>query len=282
MKYVKRVVSIVLAVMLALTVDSTVTNAASTNPDNPTVITLQAGSTMHGHAAGHFADGETVHYYKFTLGTTSLYPDTMAVYLTVPTGCNYQMVIRDTNSGAAYVGSGKLGTSDKVIKIPKPRTTSTYSLEVFSEDGFYDTSLSSTIETLYVKGTYTGKFNPTKLTNPGKATLTPVYSNTGTIDLRRQSSIPETAEVTGVTVNGTLSASIGNTWLEIDNSLSGSHNEARLNKGYDTTFAGLKDSYEPVKALWSIDYYTYAGMATTYSNPKITISYRYDKYEDFS
>lgn len=93
MKYVKRVLSIVFAVMLVLSVDSTVTNAASTNPDNPTVITLHAGSTMYGSAAGHFGDGETVHYYKFTLGTTSLYPDTMAVYLTVPTGCNYQIEI---------------------------------------------------------------------------------------------------------------------------------------------------------------------------------------------
>lgn len=286
MKYVKRVLSIVFAVMLVLSVDSTVTNAASTNPDNPTVITLHAGSTMYGSAAGHFGDGETVHYYKFTLGTTSLYPDTMAVYLTVPTGCNYQMQIEDMNSGQFYEGLGRRGTSDKVIKIPKPRTTSTYLLEVFSEDGFYDTSMSSiysiSIDTLYKKGTYTGKFNPTKLTNPGKATLTPVYSNTGTIDLRRQSSIPDTAEVTDVTVKGTLSASIGNTWLEIDNSLSGSHNEARLNKGYDTSFADLRNSYEPVKALWSIDYYTYAGMATTYSNPQITIAYRYDQYEDFS
>lgn len=46
MKYVKRVLSIVFAVMLVLSVDSTVTNAASTNPDNPTVITLHAGSTI--------------------------------------------------------------------------------------------------------------------------------------------------------------------------------------------------------------------------------------------
>lgn len=286
MKYVKRVLSIVFAVMLVLTVDSTVTNAASIDENNPTVITLHAGSTMYGSAAGHFGENEMVHYYKFTLGTTSLYPDTMAVYLTVPTGCNYQMIIRDMNSGATYIGLEKWGTSDKVIKIPKPRTTSTYLLEVFSEDGFYDTSMSSiysiSIDTLYKKGTYTGNFNPTKLTNPGKATLTPVYSNTGTIDLRRQSSIPDTAEVTDVTVKGTLSASIGNTWLEIDNSLSGSHNEARLNKGYDTSFAGLRNSYEPVKALWSIDYYTYAGMATTYSKPQITIDYRYDQYEDFS
>lgn len=286
MKYVKRVLSIVFAVMLVLSVDGTVTNAASIDPDAPTVITLHAGSTMYGHAAGFFNENEMIHYYKFTLGTTSLYPDTMAVYLTVPTGCNYQMQIVDMNSGQTYEGFGKGGTSDKVIKIPKPRTTSTYLLQVFSEDGFYDTSLSGmysiSIDNLYKKGTYTGKFNPTKLTNPGQATLTPVYSGTATVDLRRNTTIPDTAEVTDVEVSGTLSYNIGNTWLEIDNSVSGSHNEARLNKGYDTSFPGLSDSYEPVKAVWSIEYYTYAGKSTTFSNPQITIDYRYDQYEDFS
>lgn len=45
MKYVKRVLSIVFAVMLVLSVDGTVTNAASIDPDAPTVITLHAGST---------------------------------------------------------------------------------------------------------------------------------------------------------------------------------------------------------------------------------------------
>ena len=70
--------------------------------------------------------------------------------------------------------------------------------------------------------------------------------------------------------------------MEIDNSISGSHNEARLNKGTILLFSGLRNSYEPVKAIWSIDYYTYAGMSTTFTNPQIAISYRYDKYEEFS
>ncbi len=97
-----------------------------------------------------------------------------------------------------------------------------------------------------------------KITNPGKATLDPVYSSVATIDLRRTSSIPDSAEVTEVEVSGTLSYNIGNTWMEIDNSISGSHNEARLNKGTILLFSGLRNSYEPVKAIWSIDYYTYA------------------------
>ncbi len=233
-----------------------------------------------------FGEGETSHYYKFTLGTTSQYADTTAVYLSVPDGCDYQMRILNMDGGESYEGLRKGGTNDKVAKIPKPRSFSTYLMEVFAEDGIYDTSLSGqysiSIGNLYKKGSYTGNFNPTKLTNPGQATLAPVYSNVGRLDLRRQSSIPDSAEVTDVEVSGKLSYDIGNTWLEIDNSVSGSHNEARLNKGFDTSFVGLRDSYEPVKAIWSIDYYTYAGMSTTYSNPKITIDYRYDQYEAFS
>ena len=283
MKYVKKIAAIFCAVMMVVTINASVVNAASTDEGNPTVITLISGSTMSGSAAGIFAEGETDHYFKFSLGSSSSYPDVMAVYLTNPDGCNYQMEITDPQNGIIYRGIGKAGTNDKVIKIPKPRTMTTYYLHVYAADGIYNKKVYSiSLDNLYVKGKYTGSFSPKKITNPGKATLDPVYSSVATIDLRRTSSIPDSVEVTEVEVSGTLSYNIGNTWMEIDNSISGSHNEARLNKGYNTSFSGLRNSYEPVKAIWSIDYYTYAGMSTTFTNPQIAISYRYDKYEEFS
>ena len=43
----------------------------------------------------------------------------MAVFLTNPNGCNYQMEITDPQNGCILGGIGKAGTNDKVIKIPK-------------------------------------------------------------------------------------------------------------------------------------------------------------------
>ena len=91
MKYVKKIAAIFCAVMMVVTINASVVNAASTDEGNPTVITLISGSTMSGSAAGIFAEGETDHYFKFSLGSSSSYPDVMAVYLTNPDGCNYQM-----------------------------------------------------------------------------------------------------------------------------------------------------------------------------------------------
>lgn len=67
--------------MMVVTINASVVNAASTDEGNPTVITLISGSTMSGSAAGIFAEGETDHYFKFSLGSSSSYPDVMAVYL---------------------------------------------------------------------------------------------------------------------------------------------------------------------------------------------------------
>ena len=99
MKYVKKIAAIFCAVMMVVTINASVVNAASTDEGNPTVITLISGSTMSGSAAGIFAEGETDHYFKFSLGSSSSYPDVMAVYLTNPDGCNYQMEITDPQNG---------------------------------------------------------------------------------------------------------------------------------------------------------------------------------------
>ena len=117
MKYVKKIAAIFCAVMMVVTINASVVNAASTDEGNPTVITLISGSTMSGSAAGIFAEGETDHYFKFSLGSSSSYPDVMAVYLTNPDGCNYQMEITDPQNGIIYRGIGKAGTNDKVIPL---------------------------------------------------------------------------------------------------------------------------------------------------------------------
>ena len=119
MKYVKKIAAIFCAVMMVVTINASVVNAASTDEGNPTVITLISGSTMSGSAAGIFAEGETDHYFKFSLGSSSSYPDVMAVYLTNPDGCNYQMEITDPQNGIIYRGIGKAGTNDMEYIIKK-------------------------------------------------------------------------------------------------------------------------------------------------------------------
>ena len=51
MKYVKKIAAIFCAVMMVVTINASVVNAASTDEGNPTVITLISGSTMSGSAS---------------------------------------------------------------------------------------------------------------------------------------------------------------------------------------------------------------------------------------
>lgn len=256
-------------------------SAASEDSGNPEVISYTG--TTGGNAAAFLKDTSTDHYYKFTIGTTSSYPDTVAVTLAVPDGCDYQMEIDDTANSRIYYGQRSNTSNDKIIRIQKPDATSTYYLHVYSEDGIYANSgiYSIRMRDAWKTSSYTGNFSPTTLTNAGGATLNPVYSTTATIDLSKVTSIPNTAQVTGVSVSGTLSYNIGNTWMEILHGATGNIYEARMIKGYSSTFSDLRNSYEQVKTKWTIAYYTYAGKSTTYSNPKITINYRYDQFEDF-
>lgn len=68
MKYVKKIAAIFCAVMMVVTINASVVNAASTDEGNPTVITLISGDTMSGSAAGIFAEGETVIILSFLWG----------------------------------------------------------------------------------------------------------------------------------------------------------------------------------------------------------------------
>ena len=46
-------------------------------------------------------------------------------------------------------------------------------------------------------------------------------------------------------------------------------------------FNDFRNSFDTVKTIWSVDYYTYAGASSTFSNTEISITYRYNKYADF-
>lgn len=256
--------------------------AASTDKNSPTVLSYTGYSG--GHASAYLkGDSEKDHYYRFTMNNTSYYSDLTAVILSVPSGCDYQMEIEGTD-GSYYQGAYSASSNNKIIKIDKPQNITSYDIHIFTFDEVYTSSdmYEITIDKAYVTtGSYTGNFSPSTITNPGGATLTPVSSTMTSINLSNISSIPNSAQVTSVQVSGTLSRNIGNTRMRLTNMSSGITQEGILSKGSNTNFAGYNNSYDDVKTIWTMDYYTYAGYSTTFKNAKIIIKYRYDKYENF-
>ena len=74
------------------------------------------------------------------------------------------MEITDPQNGIIYRGIGKAGTNDKVIKIPKPRTMTTYYLHVYAADGIYIKKFIPLVWIIYMlRENIQGSFSPKKL-----------------------------------------------------------------------------------------------------------------------
>ncbi|WP_291568054.1 MULTISPECIES: hypothetical protein [unclassified Clostridium] len=118
-------------------------------------------------------------------------------------------------------------------------------------------------------------FSPTSISCPGNN----VYSGITSMNLSNDSSIPNSAMIRSITVEG-QGVSTGNTFAEIKSSKLG-WTKARLISN-SANFIGYKYSDQiKVKDKWELKYVSSALAKTKWSNLKASISYDYDKTEDW-
>lgn len=223
-----------------------------------------------------------VDFYKFS--TVSSNGD-LAVTLEVPSGYDYDLwVIKENGTGWASMR----GTSqNEIVKIPAPQSgIETFYIVVLPyidfETGYVSPSNPKEwyrlkIDQLWDNDKQTVNVSPSTLTNPGAG-----YSNTGSVDLTRVASIPNTAQVTDVRVLGSLSKDLGNTYVLVANTDSLEWRSGYLRSSVNSHYIpGFDNSYDKVKSIWYVEYFTAAYSSSTFKNVQLQISYRYDQYENY-
>ena len=233
-------------------------------------------------------DEASEHYYEFMIGNSSSYADVSAVIIDMPSDNLFEVSIVNEDTGEIEENYDYGRSGNKMIYyISKPQKSTKYLLTICNEyEENFNRVYSIKIDSLYKRGTYKAKFKPSTLTNPGKGKAVnsdAVYSNIGSLDLRKVTTIPNDAELTGVSESGTMSRRLGNTKMELTNGDSGVTYEGSLSFSGNVSvqFKDFRNSYDAVKTIWRVDYYTYAALASTFKNPEISITYRYNQYANF-
>ena len=283
-KLLRKIVAICSLLAVALTVCNVKVNAEDIKKTWISFI----GNTLASECAYFVEGGVNEHDYEFMIGTSSSYADVTAVIINMPSEDYLQVSIINEATGRKEKNYAYSQYEDKMIYyIAKPEKTTKYLIKIrnLCEDN-YNKVYSVMVDTIYKRGTYKAKFRPSTLKNPGKGrvvNMNAVYSNVGTLDLRKDTTIPDSAEVTNVSVTGTMSRRLGGTKMELTNGDSGVKCESLLvDSGKESVlFNDFRNSFDTVKTIWSVDYYTYAGASSTFSNTEISITYRYNKYADF-
>jgi hypothetical protein len=225
---------------------------------------------------------DDIDYYRFyaTAG------DKLALYLHQTTFDNMPLDMKLYN-GSTYsqIGTGASGkvANTKIYRFNVP-TTGYYIVSIAATPG--DTLNEHTAFDAYTlefdariaSGSITASFSPTSLRNPGASLSslgTPGYAPVAQLDLRSNSSVPDGATITSLQINGTMSPSLGNTYMELEPSSNGVVYTSVRDSGI---FSSITASLNlPVKQLFYMDYYTYATSASTYSNLRAAINYTYDQ-----
>jgi len=191
-------------------------------------------------------------------------------------GADFDMeVYEGSGTGAPVYTSNKIG--DDIIRIDED-SNSKYYIKVIAKSGAKaDPYTSYTLTTGNRIGSRSVEksFSPTSISCPGNN----VYSGITSMDLSNDSSIPNSAVIRSITVEG-QGVSTGNTFAEIKSSKLG-WTKARLISN-SANFIGYKYSDQiKVKDKWELKYVSSALAKTKWSNLKASISYDYDKTEDW-
>lgn len=191
-------------------------------------------------------------------------------------GADFDMeVYEGSGTGAPVYVANKIG--DDLIRINED-SKSDYYIKVIAKPGAKaDPYTSYTLTTGNRIGSRSVEksFSPTSISCPGNN----VYSDITSMNLSNDLSIPNSAMIKSITVEG-QGVSTGNTFAEIKSSKLG-WTKTRLSSN-SANFIGYKYSDQiKVKDKWELKYVSSALAKTKWSNLKASISYDYDKTEDW-
>lgn len=168
--------------------------------------------------------------------------------------------------------SVRTNNANEIVRFDVPSTGNYYILVLpLSTDGYSNDVYYLTFHNRIKTGSYTASLSPTSISRQGSGTL----SSTATVNLSNNTAIPNGATVRSVQAQGTISPSLGNTFRQV---LNATENVWHTSNQGGTSFTDITiDDQLPVKTSWSVRFYSLATLKSTWSSPKLNISYEYDQ-----
>jgi len=212
-------------------------------------------------------------YYKIYVSAG----DSLAIELKdIPTSCDYNLELY--NQYKTNIASSSKGhNSNRIIRYDAVNSGDYY-VKVSFNSGISPTSGTNTYIVNFIDRykTTTSSFNfmPSSISCSGRG----AYSSTATLNLKSNSSIPDDAIVKSAKVTGTMSKSLGNTSIDLQNSSEGTWYSSRIaTTSVNSYFKEITiDKNMPLKSTWNTRYTTLAYSLSNISQLKLEVTYKYD------
>ena len=261
-----------LLVIMSILVFSSICYASSIDEVEPNDTVYQAqniGSwSEYNTVYGTISGMDDTDVFKFSAYTG----DKFAVRLNgIEAGNNFDLYL--LNSNFEVIGQSlRVNNANEIVRFDVPSADDYYiRVTPLSTDGYANDVYYLTFYNRIKTGSYTATLSPTSISRQGSSTP----SSTATVNLTSNSSIPTGATVRSVQAQGTISPSLGNTFRQVLNT---AENVWHTSNQGGTNFTDITiDDQLPVKTSWSVRFYSLATLKSTWSSPKLNISYEYDQ-----
>ena len=268
----KKYLRLFLLVVISILVFSSMCYASSIDEVEPN------GTFDQAHNIGSWSEYNTVYGSIPSIDDTDIFKfsaysgDRLAVRLNgIEAGNNFDLYL--LNSNFEVIGqSERANNANEIVRYDVPSTGSYYILVIpLSTDGYANDVYYLTFYNRIKTGSYTATLSPTSISRQGSGTL----SSTATVNLTNNTAVPTGATVRSVQAQGTISPTLGNTFRQVLNS---AENVWHTSNQGGTSFTDITiDDQLPVKTSWSVRFYSLATLKSTWSSPKLNISYEYDQ-----
>lgn len=242
------------------------------NESNDTFATAyNMGAWKYNYLLGTISSTADNDYFKFYASQG----DRFALNLkSIPTNCGYQVTLYDANQNIVNT-STKGNSSNQIIRYIVPQSGNYY-VKVTYSSGTLDPTDSYNLEFIdnFKKTTTSFSSLPSTISSSGYGK----YSTSAIVNLKDNTDIPVGATVKSINITGNFSPNLGNTYLEVQNSIEGVWHSSRL--ATSSVNANFPDvtvvNNLPVKSSWAIRYYSQSYSTSKISSLKLNLTYEYD------
>ena len=231
------------------------------------------GSWNYKNVIGIMGSESDADYYSFNAYSG----DRLAIELKkIPSTCDYNLELYDQYKTKIYTST--IGNnSNRVIRY-NMLNSGVYYVKVSFNSGTLPSNITNTYSINFIDRykttTSSFDFRPSSISCLGKG----AYSSTATLNLKNNSSVPDSAIVKSAKITGAMSKSLGNTSIELQNSSKGTWYSSRIaTSSVNSYFKEITvDKKMLLKTDWNTRYTTKAYSASNISQLKLEVTYEYD------
>lgn len=231
------------------------------------------GTWNYKSVVGIMSSESDADYYSFNAYSG----DRLAIELKdIPSTCDYNLELYDQYKTKVY--SSKTGNkSNRVIRF-NVSNSGVYYIKASFNSGILPSSATNTyiinFIDRYKTTTSSFDFRPSLISSPGGG----VYSSIATLNLQDNSSVPSDAIVKSTKIKGTMSRSLGNTSIELQNASEGTwYSSIIASTSVNSYFKEITATKKMLlKSTWNARYITKAYSSSNINQLKLEVTYEYD------